>query len=163
MNKNKVIISLGSNLGDRKENLLTALKMLNEFSNIIYKSRIFHSEPWGFNSKNMFLNLGVLIGTTLTPIALLNNLKKIEFIMGRRTKQKYIYEDRLIDLDILIYENFKIVSNKIHLPHPKINERKFLLLILKDIYSKNPIMGLNKTADEILEKCVDKTKVSVFE
>jgi 2-amino-4-hydroxy-6-hydroxymethyldihydropteridine diphosphokinase len=83
--------------------------------------------------------------------------------MGRKEKTKNQYEDRIIDLDILIYNNITINSAKLSLPHPKIRMRKFSLLILKDLYNYKLIPGLNNTADEMLKRNKDYSKIEVVE
>ena len=128
MNESKAVISLGSNLGNKKKNLDFALNFISEFSSIITKSHIYHSEPWGYQSNHSFLNMGVMIKTNFKPFELLKKLKNIEIKMGRLPKTKDIYEDRLIDLDILIFENFKIKKKELIVPHPKIKERKQLFV-----------------------------------
>ena len=163
MNDAKAVISLGSNLGNKKNNLDIAINLIGEFSSIITKSHIYHSEPWGYKSNHSFLNMGVMVKTKLKPLDLLSKLKNIESKMGRLPKEKDTYEDRLIDLDILIYENFKINQKELIIPHPKIKERKFSLLILKDIYGAKYILELDNSADEMLMICNDHSNVEVVE
>ena len=163
MNDSIAVISLGSNLGNKRKNLDFALNFISEFSSIIAKSHIYHSEPWGYKSNNSFLNMGVMVKTKLNPFELLKKLKNIEIKMGRISKTKDIYEDRLIDLDILIFENFKIKKKELIIPHPKIKERKFSLFILKDIFGTKHISDLDNSADEMLMICNDHCNVEVFE
>ena len=163
MNNKKAVISLGSNLGNKKKNLDIAINLIGEFSAIIIKSHIYHSEPWGYQSNHSFLNMGVMVKTKLNPQDLLKKLKKIESKMGRLPKEKDTYEDRLIDLDILIFENLKINQKELIIPHTKIKERKFSLLILKDIYGAKYIPELDNSADEMLKICNDHSNVEVVE
>ena len=107
--------------------------------------------------------MGVMVKTKLNPFELLKKLKNIEIKMGRISKTKDIYEDRLIDLDILIFENFKIKKKELIIPHPKIKERKFSLFILKDIFGTKHISDLDNSADEMLMICNDHCNVEVFE
>ena len=83
--------------------------------------------------------------------------------MGRPPKEKVTYEDRLIDLDILIFDNFKINQKELVIPHPKIKERKFSLLILKDIFGDKYISELDNSVDEMLITCNDYSNVEVVE
>lgn len=159
---NKVVISLGTNLGEKTKNLQTALKMIKEFSVFTAQSRVFLTEPWGYESKNYFLNMGLQIKTSLNPERLLSELKRIEVDMGRKRFLKNTYQDRIIDLDILTFQNTFIQSSELSIPHPKIKERKFILLILKDIYKKKTIPFLNNSADEMLLNCKDKSKVILY-
>ena len=163
MNDSKAVISIGSNLGNKKKNLEIALNLICEFSSIIKESQIYHSEPWGYQSNHSFLNMGLMVKTNLKPFDLLKKLKNIEIKMGRLPKTKDIYEDRLIDLDILIFENFKIKKKELIVPHPKIKERKFSLLILKDIFGTKYISDLDNSADEMLMICKDHCNVEVVE
>ena len=163
MNDSKAVISIGSNLGNKKKNLEIALNLICEFSSIIKESQIYHSEPWGYQSNHSFLNIGVMVKTNFKPFELLKKLKNIEIKMGRLPKTKDIYEDRLIDLDILIFENYKIKKKELIVPHPKIKERKFSLLILKDIFGTKYISDLDNSADEMLMICKDHCNVEVVE
>jgi 2-amino-4-hydroxy-6-hydroxymethyldihydropteridine diphosphokinase len=107
--------------------------------------------------------MGVMVKTKLNPFDLLLKLKNIEQKMGRLPKKKDTYEDRLIDLDILVFENFKLNQKELIIPHPKIQERRFSLLILKDIYGDKYISDLNNTAENMLKLCCDHSNVVVFE
>ena len=162
MEEHKVVISLGTNLGDKLKNLKNALNYIEVFGNILNKSRIFCSEPWGYDSENEFLNMGLLIKTSLDPMQLLNKLKSIEKKMGRSLKVGQTYQDRIIDLDILIYRGFSIENEELSIPHPKIKERKFSLLIIKDLYKNEFIPDLNDSAEKMLLKCGDESNVVLF-
>ena len=163
MKDSKAVISLGSNLGNKKKNLEIALSLIGKFSSVIAKSHIYYSEPWGYQSNHFFLNMGVMVKTKLKPLDLLKKLKKIEIKMGRLPKTKEIYEDRLIDLDILIFENLNIKRKELVIPHPKIKERKFSLFILKDIFGAKYISVLDNSVDEMLMICNDNCNVEVVE
>ncbi|MDG1690406.1 MAG: 2-amino-4-hydroxy-6-hydroxymethyldihydropteridine diphosphokinase, partial [Flavobacteriales bacterium] len=150
MKEHSVVISLGTNLGDKLKNLKNALSNIEGFGSIINKSRIFCSDPWGYNSENEFLNMGLVIKTSLEPMQLLKKLKTIERQMGRGPKMVQSYQDRIIDLDILIYKGFTIDNEDLSIPHPKIKERKFSLLILKDLFENEFIPDLNDCPDKML-------------
>lgn len=162
MQENEVVISLGTNLGDKLKNLKNALSNIEGFGRILKKSRIFSSDPWGYDSENEFLNMGLVIKTSLEPMQLLKKLKSIEKQMGRRPKMGQSYQDRIIDLDILIYSGIIIDNEKLSVPHPKIKERKFSLLILKDLFENEFIPDLNDFPDKMLLKCVDESNVVLF-
>ena len=155
MQENEVVISLGTNLGDKLKNLKNALSNIESFGRILNKSRIFSSDPWGYDSENEFLNMGLVIKTSLEPMQLLKKLKSIEKQMGRGPKMGQSYQDRIIDLDILIYSGIIIDNEELSIPHPKIKERKFSLLILKDLFENEFIPDLNDFPDKMLLKCVD--------
>ena len=161
MTYNDVVISIGTNLGNKIDNVRIALEQITKLSDIELKSKIYLSEPWGFESKNSFLNMAVLVKTSLQPKELLMELKKIENEMGRQKKVKNEYEDRIIDLDILIFDQKKINSNELIVPHPRIRTRKFSILVLKDLFHNQRIPVLNNTADEMLQKVNDHSKIEV--
>tara|TARA_B100001093_G_scaffold320463_1_gene305798 strand:+ start:757 stop:1254 length:498 start_codon:yes stop_codon:yes gene_type:complete len=162
MQEYEVVISLGTNLGDKLKNLKNAINYIKVYARVINKSRIFCSEPWGYDSENEFLNMGLIIKTPLEPIPLLKKLKGIEKKMGRAPKLIKSYQDRIIDLDILIYKKFIIDNEELSIPHPKIKERKFSLLILKDLFENEFIPDLNDNAEKMLFKCGDKSNVVLF-
>jgi 2-amino-4-hydroxy-6-hydroxymethyldihydropteridine diphosphokinase len=162
MREYEAVVSLGTNLGDKLKNLKNAINYIKVFARVINKSRIFCSEPWGYDSENEFLNMGLVIKTSLEPLSLLKKLKAIEEKMGRAPKLIKSYQDRIIDLDILIFNKFIIESDELSIPHPKIKERKFSLLIIKDLYENEFIPVLNDNAEKMLFKCGDKSNVVMF-
>ena len=162
MTYNDVVISIGTNLGNKIDNVRNALVQITKLSEIEFKSKIYLSEPWGFETKNSFLNMAVLVKTSFQPKELLMELKKIEHGMGRLKKVKNEYEDRIIDLDILIFDQKKINSNELIVPHPRIRTRKFSILVLKDLFHNQQIPVLNSTADEMLQKVNDHSKIEVY-
>ena len=162
MEEHSVVISLGTNLGDKLQNLINALRDIEGFGKIINKSRIFCADPWGYDSENEFLNMGIVIKTILDPVLLLKKLKSIEKQMGRGPKMVQSYQDRIIDLDILIYSGFTIDNEELSIPHPKIKERKFSLLILKDLFDNEYIPDLNDSPDKMLLKCTDESNVVLY-
>ena len=106
--------------------------------------------------------MGLIIKTSLEPMQLLKKLKRIEKQMGRGPKTAQSYQDRIIDLDILIYSGFTIDNEELSIPHPKIKERKFSLLILKDLFQNEFISDLNDSAEKMLLKCGDESNVVLF-
>ena len=103
MKEHSVVISLGTNLGDKLKNLKNALSNIEGFGSIINKSRIFCSDPWGYNSENEFLNMGLVIKTSLEPMQLLKKLKTIERQMGRGPKMVQSYQPQCYLLLLYIY------------------------------------------------------------
>jgi 2-amino-4-hydroxy-6-hydroxymethyldihydropteridine diphosphokinase len=128
MSNNQVILLLGTNLNDKKNNLEQAKSFLGkEVGNIVDCSEITETDPVDFNSENKFLNQLVSLQTELSPIQLLKSIKSIESEMGRiylLTDQKY--QDRLIDIDILFYNKLRFKSSKLTLPHPQVKKRDFV-------------------------------------
>ncbi len=128
MSQNTVQLLLGSNLNDRKINLITAqLRIEKEIGEIEKKSKILETSPEGFESTHDFLNQIIQIKTCLSPISILKIVKKIEKEMGRtylETNQKY--QDRIIDIDILKFNQIKFKSTVLEIPHPQLFSRNFV-------------------------------------
>ncbi|WP_294222421.1 2-amino-4-hydroxy-6-hydroxymethyldihydropteridine diphosphokinase [Chryseobacterium sp. sg2396] len=136
MSQHKVVLLLGSNLGDRKKNLETAIKKLEDSGNQILKiSEFLTSEPVEFASSNIFCNIALIIFTDLSPIKLLEQIKSIEAEMGRVNDSKIsgVYTDRVIDIDIVTFNWLNFSSERLEIPHRKhIFEREFSKILLKD-------------------------------
>ncbi|MDD2192573.1 MAG: 2-amino-4-hydroxy-6-hydroxymethyldihydropteridine diphosphokinase [Bacteroidales bacterium] len=129
----KIVLGFGSNLGDREQYINSAYKLLEErLGELINKSSLIETLPWGFESKNSFINSAALFETKATPHQALTICNEIEKELGRvRTEQGY--QNRTIDIDILFYENQIINSPTLIIPHPLILERDFVLIPLKEI------------------------------
>lgn len=135
MSQHKVVLLLGSNIGDKKNNIDTALSKLKEAGEILKNSEYLTSEPVEFVSSNNFCNIATIIFTHLSPIQLLNYIKKIEIEMGRVNDSKISggYTDRIIDIDIIKYNELKFTSKRLEIPHKKhLFEREFSRILLKD-------------------------------
>jgi 2-amino-4-hydroxy-6-hydroxymethyldihydropteridine diphosphokinase len=152
-------LGLGTNLGDREENLKKAIVNISAFAGeVISFSQIYETEPWGFRSEDHFFNMVIQIKTNLKPVDLLKQLLKIEIQMGRaRGTEKY--SSRIIDIDILLYENEIINKPYLKVPHPMIQERKFVLVPLCDIAPGMIHPVLKKTFASLLKDCRDKSVV----
>lgn len=150
-----IYLSLGTNLGNRKANMEMAIKKIEkQIGNIISQSAFYSSEPFGFESDNLFLNCAVEISTTLLPYELLTATQLIEKEMGRTNKTDTKgYSDRIIDIDILFYSN-EVICNKTDLivPHPKIQERDFVLKPLVEIAPNFVHPILKDSMGELYEK-----------
>ena len=131
----RVYLSLGSNLGDKEGNLRHAAELLSRrVGRLVKMSQLYYSAAWGFESKNSFINCCVAIETDLSPFELLDTIEQIEREMGRQHKSRNgHYEDRLIDIDILYYDDWKIESERLTIPHPHIEERDFVRIPLSEI------------------------------
>lgn len=134
---NKVVLLLGSNLGDKKNNIIKALDLINyKIGRILKKSELIESEPEDYISKNNYFNIGVVINTTLSPIKLLKSIKKIEHFLGRDYDSFYSgkYEDRTIDIDIVYYNSVLFYSKHLNIPHIlHISKRSFSKKILYEL------------------------------
>jgi 2-amino-4-hydroxy-6-hydroxymethyldihydropteridine diphosphokinase len=127
-------LSLGSNLGNKKKNLEDALSLIGDLvGHVCRVSSFIETEPWGFDSKNTFLNAACLVETALTPEQCLNITQEIERKLGRKAKSVDSYEDRPIDIDLLSYDNLNINTPELTLPHPRMHEREFVMIPLKEI------------------------------
>ncbi|AYN00150.1 2-amino-4-hydroxy-6-hydroxymethyldihydropteridine diphosphokinase [Chryseobacterium sp. 3008163] len=134
MSQHKVVLLLGSNIGDKKNNLDTALERLKEVGDILQNSEYLTSEAVEFVSSNNFCNIATIIFTHFSPIQLLNKIKKIEIEMGRLNDSKISggYTDRIIDIDIIKYNELKFTSERLEIPHKKhLFEREFSKILLK--------------------------------
>jgi 2-amino-4-hydroxy-6-hydroxymethyldihydropteridine diphosphokinase len=131
----KVYLGLGSNIEDKKGNIDYAIRKIDELLGAVKrKSGYFESLPWGFESKNDFINVAIMIETDLEPLELLYQLQRIEIDMGRDAKTSNgEYTDRIIDIDILLYENLVIDLPELKVPHPLMKERDFVMKPLKEI------------------------------
>lgn len=130
-----VYLSLGTNLGDKEHNLTSAItEIARRIGPVRAQSAFLATEPWGFESANTFLNAAVRVETELTPQDLLNATQQIERDMGRTQKSENgHYHDRIIDIDILLYDDLHINTKKLTIPHPHMYERNFVLIPLKEI------------------------------
>ena len=129
----KVYISVGSNLGKRKQNIKKAFEILTNTPGIRIKktSSIIETEPWGYKNQPKFLNAVWQIETKISPENLLKKLKEIEKKLGR--KKTFRWGPRVIDLDILLYGRKKINKKNLKIPHPQIKNRDFILKLLSKI------------------------------
>lgn len=141
----KVYLGLGTNLGEKEANLRTAINEIEKRIGKIYSLSAFYTtEPWGFVSENTFKNAVCCIETSLSPDELLKETQSIEQEMGRSKKTtNHIYSDRLIDIDILLYDNIIYSTPELTIPHPLICERDFVLKPLIEIAPEiiHPITG----------------------
>lgn len=128
-------LSLGSNLGDRKQLLHTAINEIAErVGRVEAISSCIETEPVGFDSVHLFLNMAVRVTTELNPYELLKVLKQLERDLGRtRKSHDGVHYDRTIDIDILLYDNLEVNSEELQIPHPRMWERDFVMRPLKEI------------------------------
>lgn len=128
-----VYIAIGSNIGDKQQNLLTAIEEIQIMIGPVTEiSSFFENEAQGFKSKNIFVNACLICKTHLNPLATLKELENIEKKMGRKKTNK-AYKDRIIDLDIIFFDNLIYKSEKLTIPHKEYKNRSFVLIPLKEL------------------------------
>ncbi|MBR4137305.1 MAG: 2-amino-4-hydroxy-6-hydroxymethyldihydropteridine diphosphokinase [Bacteroidales bacterium] len=159
-----VFVLLGSNLGDRELLVNQACKMLEErCGEIVAKSRLYESEPWGFQAEHWFLNQVVEIRTSLSPDVLMQTLLTIEKELGRdRSMPHQGYVSRPMDIDILYYGKDIIDTEMVTAPHPRLHQRRFTLLPLCDIAPDFVHPLLKKSNLQLLDECQDNGKINVL-
>jgi len=138
-----VYIALGTNLGERESNLRAAVKSMPPDVTVLDESRVYETPPWGYEDQPAFLNMVVKAETDLEPEALLGYLERLEVELGR--EQNFRWGPRLIDLDILFYDDLVLDTPPLVIPHPRLHERGFVLVPLADIASDviHPVIGSN--------------------
>lgn len=125
----EVYLGLGSNLGDKKGNILNAIRLIEEKGIVIISTSTFvESDSWGYSSENSFINCCLKVKTSLNPLELLSCLQQIEQVLGRKFKTSSLgYSDRIIDVDILFFGDNEISHDLLQVPHPLLAMRKFVL------------------------------------
>ena len=133
--KHRVYLSLGTNLGNRRGNIREAIERIGEQVGVVTRqSALYETKPWGFSSPNDFINACVLVETGLAPRQLLEATQRIEKEMGRTLKSvDGSYHDRIIDIDILTYDDWKVDEPDLKIPHPLMEEREFVMVPLREI------------------------------
>jgi len=144
MINHQLFLGLGSNLGDRAENIRKAVLLIQErVGEVVRQSSLIETEPWGFESDHCFLNGVILCETTKTPREVLKETQKIERELGRKKKTtllshlspltSHLYSDRPIDIDILLYDDLTVNEPDLKIPHPLMHERDFVMIPLNEI------------------------------
>lgn len=155
---NKVYLSIGGNLGNRKANLAKAVYLIShQIGSILEISSLYETKAWGVENQPNFLNQALIVATALPPEKVLEKALAIETKMGRKRERKWY--TRLIDIDLLFFEKQIINTADLTLPHPYLAERNFVLVPLAEIAPDfiHPI--LKKSIKELLLACPDPLKV----
>ena len=159
---NLVYLSIGSNEGNRLDNISKSIQLLNKnIGEIVSISSIFENPPLGFEAELNFYNLCLSIRTSLDPQKLLVQLKNIEEEIGRKIKSKNgVYTSRSIDIDILFYEDYLIETLDLSIPHIQLRNRRFVLEPMNEIASEfiDPKSGYSILF--LLEQCEDKSQLT---
>jgi 2-amino-4-hydroxy-6-hydroxymethyldihydropteridine diphosphokinase len=155
-----VYLALGSNLDNRLANLKRAVTALSPQMEVKAKSHIYETPPWGYEDQPKFLNQVIQVRTYLEPEPLLKHIKRLEVMLGR--KASFQNGPRLIDMDILFYDDLILNTPSLVIPHPRLHERGFVLLPLMDIAPDLVHPVLQKSVRELLASCnvSDITKIA---
>lgn len=159
----KVVLSLGSNQGNRLENIEKCIGLIQlQVGTILRVSKVYESPAWGFESTD-FYNCALLLHTPFSTDKIFRKIKKIEKELGRIPKTSTNYEARVIDIDIIAIEDLILESEQITIPHKEMQNRKFVLLPMQDLKLdwKHPI--LHKNTSELLEDCSDESNCEVIQ
>jgi len=163
MEKHISYILAGGNIPVREDYIAEAALILqNSGIKILHCSSIYESTPWGFTAEQNFLNQVFKLSTSLSPEELLNVLLNTEQKLGRKRTNKNGYHSRVIDLDILFYNDQIVESKNLTIPHPRIAERRFTLEPLNELIPEfvHPVIGLS--IHTLLNKCQDQGKVTIY-
>lgn len=135
-----VFINIGSNLGDRRMNLSRAMRAVAEVYGDFEISHVMESEPWGFESKNRFLNVAMVFKSEDDPLEILHTLQNIERKISPKSHRNPdgSYADRIVDIDIMTIEGIRMNTPELTLPHPHLKERPFFLEPLQELLSQIP-------------------------
>ena len=157
----RVFLSLGANLGDKVKNLTTAIELIeNEIGHVVKVSGAYNSEPWGFEAENDFYNMAVEVQTELQPRELLTSCQNIEKTIGRiKTHDTFGYTSRVIDIDIVFYEDQVIEEEHLIIPHNLMHKRFFVLKPMNELDAEFVHPILKKNIAELLQECDDHSEV----
>ena len=162
--KQELILSLGSNKNNPLERLKEAVSLIGDyFETTVLCSRIYQTSSWGYESSD-YLNCAIMLRSTYFVFEIANVMQEIERKMGRVSKTRDLnYHDRIIDIDLISYGNTIINTQKLSLPHPRIEQRKFVLIPIRDIkpHWRHPISGVN--LEQLIENCNDTGKIIPIE
>lgn len=159
----RVFLGIGSNLGDRKRNAEEAMERVAKLpgTRVVKASSLYESEPLG-NAKTWFVNSVIEVETELAPDQLLRRLKAIERAMGRRPTRGKRWGSRVIDLDILLFDNEIIQRRSLKIPHPEMHKRRFVLLPLAELAPNLIHPQLGSTVSALLANLRDEKKVTLL-
>jgi 2-amino-4-hydroxy-6-hydroxymethyldihydropteridine diphosphokinase len=154
-----VYLALGSNMGNRLANLKTAIGNLTPQLAVKNRSSVYETPPWGFTAQANFLNQVVMAETYLKPQALLGHLKRLEMALGR--VPNFQNGPRLIDIDILFFDDLMLETPQLVIPHPRLHQRAFVLVPLSEIAPDYVHPMLGKPIHKLLDG-VDRSDIKLF-
>jgi len=160
--QNQVILSLGSNQGNRLENIQQCIQLIQlELGTVFKVSKLYETPSWGFESA-AFYNCAIAIHTHKSPLKLLSGILKIEKKLGRIRKEQLGYQPRTIDIDIISFENEIIQTETLEIPHPQMQNRLFVLLPINDLQLDFVHSIFEKTIPVLIDECEDKSVCKSF-
>ena len=158
-----VVLSLGGNIGDVNQAFKDTIKLLKQELGLLeLSSSIYRTKAWGVENQPDFLNQVILMQTSFSPMEVLNSCLAIEKQLGRMRVVGEKWQERVVDIDVLFYEDITIDSAKLKIPHPYLHERNFVLFPLVEIIPEYTHPLLNKTMVELKNNCKDKLRVIKF-
>ena len=159
----QLYLLLGGNLGDKQKKFTETERLIGlQLGKVVKKSHIYETEPWGFESDDLFWNQAIIVETVLSETECLQVVHHIEEQVGRiRSNQQY--SSRVIDVDILFYGDHIVHSPELEIPHPRMIDRKFVLVPLSEIAPGKVHPGFGKTIQQLLSDCPDPLNVSILE
>jgi 2-amino-4-hydroxy-6-hydroxymethyldihydropteridine diphosphokinase len=159
---NFVFLCIGSNLGERDNNLTRALAYVERsIGDIVRSSAIYETDPWGFKTESKFLNMVIKVKTECNPQELLGAILQIEKDLGRKRNGAH-YSSRIMDIDILFYNDLVLNDPDLTIPHPLIAARKFVLVPLCEIASEYIHPDLNISISDLLNSCNDTSTPRIY-
>lgn len=161
MKMNIAYLLIGGNMGDRQHFLSAAKRLVEEDCGVIaHESSLYETAPWGLEDQAAFLNQAIEIKTGLSAINLLKKILAIEEKLGRKREIKY--GPRLIDIDILLFNKEVVETEGLRIPHPQMQNRRFVLIPLAEVASEQMHPIFKKTVAQLLEECPDNLPVQKF-
>ena len=157
----RAVIGIGTNMGERRQNVKNALSAINLLprTKVVKASSIYETEPWGFKEQPNFYNVCAEVVTSLSPHAFLGALLGLEAGFGR--VRNFKNGPRIIDLDLLLYDDEVIATGELTVPHPRIKERAFVLFPLKELYPDGHFLSYDFSRE--YEKADRKSILGVFQ
>lgn len=163
MGSTTVYILFGSNINNREQYIYDAQRFVQQrIGKIITESSLYETEAWGFDSDEMFLNKAIAVESMLNAFEILDATQNIEILLGRTAKTSAAYQSRIIDIDILFFGNEIIEKPQLTIPHPHMQNRRFVLLPLSQIAPDFIHPKLQKTIMQLLYNCSDNKAVSLW-
>ncbi len=159
--ENQVVLGLGGNMGNRTQHLALAMvKIIQQIGPITRVSRVYETAAWGNEDQPAFLNMAVCITTPFTPLQTLERCLRIEKQMGRHRTMKW--GPRIIDIDILLYNDIVNTTETLQIPHPHMQNRRFVLQPLTEIAPQYLHPVFKTTLSTLLNRCADPLPVTLY-